>query len=210
MAKRKMTSNTPVTGGVRKRRSSGPSVAQRGNNTIVKYHVVGSTVSSDVNGTASTARKFVPGYAVGLSNSVGPSVASYYSTGKFLPGTKVRWEPSVSFTTPGRIFVGFTDNPEVMTAFDGMTITQALAAVKGLDSVRSFPVWQETEIAFPTALRRKRFDTNSSISASADVFDRSCQQYMLICAEGCSASTVLGSFWYHDVLELEGLQPVVT
>lgn len=203
--------NTPVTGGVRKRRTSGPTASNRGSNTLLKYHSIGITVNTTAAGLGATQRRYAPGYSTGLSNAVGPTVAASYSTGKFLPGTAIRWEPSVSFTTTGRVYVGFTDNPEVMVALDSITSeSQAVNAVKGLENVRSFPVWQETDISFPTTLRRRRFDVNESMAVNVDVYDRSIQQYMYIVVEGAPASTSLGSFWYHDVLEVEGLHPVLT
>jgi hypothetical protein len=210
MAKRKQMNNNPVTGGVRRRRTTGPTLAPRGNSTLLKYNTIGSNVTTDATGIASTSRRFIPGYPVGLTNSAGAAVAAAYSTGKFLPGTRIRWEPSVSFTTSGRVFVGFTDNPEVMVAFDGLTNAQAVNAVKALDTVKSWPVWQETEIEFPTTMRRKRFDINETIAVQVDTYDRSIQQYMLIGVEGAPASTTLGSFWYHDVLDVEGLHSITT
>ena len=151
-------------------------LAGSGDSTIIKYSAIGVTLSTlGTTGTSAMTRTYVPGFTSVLANNVGPGIVRSYSTAKFLPGTTIRWEPSVSFTTSGRVLVGFTDNPEMMvaltTAFDTYALTPTNAnyevyanLIRGLGSVKSFPVWQETDVAFPTRLRRKRFDTNTTIT----------------------------------------------
>ena len=64
---------------------------------------------------------------------------------------------------------------------------------------------------FPTRIRRKRFDVNISINATlVDVLDRSVQTVMFVAVEGAPASTTLGSFWFHDVVDVEGVTNVST
>jgi len=210
-------------GGERRKRNRQPMMSSAGDSTIIKYSALGASLITEgtLGGTAHT-RYYIPGFNGTLANSAGPQITSYYSTGKFLPGTKIRWEPSVSFTTPGRVLVGFTDNPEVayniqllIIAFlatpNSNTLSAYLNAIRGLGSVTSFPVWQETDVTFPTKLRRKRFDTNSTVTNLADQYDRSMQTVMFAGVEGGpSASTSLGGFWYHDVVEVEGVQPTIT
>lgn len=201
----------PVKGGVRKRRNKQPTMTGSSSGTVIEYSAIGTTISSDPAGLATGRRLYAPGDAANLSNSVGPTICSYYSTGKFQPGTKVRWEPSVSFTTTGRVYVGFTDNPEVMSAFISLTTPAAVVnAVKGLGDVISFPVWQETDITFPSATRRKKFDVNANLVNNVDVLDRSVQQFMLFAIESAPATTTLGQMWYHDKIALEGIHNVVT
>jgi len=201
----------PVKGGVRRRRNQRPTMVGANNGTIIEYSAIGATVGSDVGGLASGRRLYAAGDSANLSSTVGPTICSYYSTGKFLPGTKIRWEPSVSFTTPGRVYVGFTDNPEVMSAFISLTTPAAvITAIKGLGDVISFPVWQETDINFPTATRRKMFDVNANIANNVDVLDRSVQRFMLFAVEGAPATTTLGQFWYHDKLAVEGIHSATT
>lgn len=201
-------------GGVRKRRLRQPTMSQNGANTILKYSSIGTSVVTDVSGNAQPNRKYIPGYPADLVNAVGADVASFYSTGKFLPGTHARWEPSVSFTTTGRVFVGFTDNPEIIEAMETTRLATPATyrnQVKGLENVISFPIWQETEIPFPSKLRRKRFDCNETVANTADVYDRSCQIAMFACIEGGpAAATTMGSFWFHDVIDVEGLHAVLT
>nr|WRQ65591.1 structural protein [Tolivirales sp.] len=216
----------PVKGGVRKRRVRMPMTQSAGDNTIIRYSTPSITYSTiGTLGVSVGSRVYIPGStsAGQLANPSGPSIVSYYGTGKFLPGTVVSWEPSVSFTTSGRVFVGFTDNPEVIAlinvAYASFVATPTAASyatyanlVKGLGSIRSFPVWQETSWAVPTNLRRKRFDTNASATlTSSDELDRSCQTAMFVAIEaGPGTSTVLGGFNYHDVVNVEGVQAVGT
>lgn len=196
-------------GGVRRKRNTPPRLDTDG--AVVKYNVQGSVISSDANGLSTSARYYVPGYTGGLSNPSGPNLVQWYSTGKFEPGTTVRWEPSVSFTTTGRVIVGWTDNPEVIASLIALTGTTYVNAVKSLGSAISFPVWQETEIKFPTRLRRKRFDVNATVSVTAvDVLDRCCQTAMFVAFEGAPASISLGNFWYRDRVNVEGLHGLTT
>ena len=209
MARKRSYSNPPVTGGVRRRRNTAPKMS--GDGTIIEYSSIGINIGSAADGTIRSNRYYTPGYPNGVAQPIGPGVVENYSTGKFVSGTKIRWEPSVSFTSPGRVYVGFTDNPEVMTGFNALaTNADWIQAAKGLGGVISFPVWQETEINFPTRLRRKMFDVNKALTGNVDELDRSCQVYMVIAGEGCSGSTIQGTFWYHDKVAVEGLQPFST
>lgn len=215
--------------GVRRRRSAAPRIETNGDGATLRYNCSGTTQGTyGTLGVGATRRLFIPGFdtSVGTDNAdiianAGTTIASYYSSARFLPGTKLKWEPSCSFTTSGRVYVGFCDNPEVVRTILSLQNTfrasslladyNAYAnAVKSLGSTISFPVWQETEIPFPTRLRRKRFDIDEA-TLTVDSLDRSMQTAMFAAIEGGpgTASTV-GNFWYHDVLDVEGLHSVAT
>lgn len=213
-----------MTGGVRKRRNTQPVMTPTSSDsTIVRYSMMGQTVSTVGSlGVGANIRTYIPGSTVSASGA-GPIVCSYYSTGKFIAGTRIRWEPSVSFTTSGRVYVGFTDNPELMVALNNarstFDLTPTLAnynayadKVKSLGTVQSFPVWQETDVVFPLDTRRKRFDVNVNVDyGSADVLDRSAQRAMYVAIDGGpSTATALGSFWYHDQVWVEGVANITT
>lgn len=214
----------PVERGVRRKRTKMPVAKGGGDSTTIKYSTLGLSLSTQAtSGTSAFQRPFIPGYGNFLSSFAGPSIVSFYSTGVFKPGTRVRWEPSVSFTTSGRWFVGFTDNPEVCALLAILYDTYASSPtpanyavyadkVKALGSVISFPVWQETEINFPTRIRRKRFDCNSTVTLSqVDTLDRSMQQHMFCALEaGPGTATTLGGFHFHDVVDVEGVHSQVT
>jgi len=225
-AKDTMSAGARLGAGTRRKRTSQARVDQTGvDSSVVKYHALGDIQNStSAIGAGCYFRTYAGGISGGLNIAVGPDVCSYYSTAKFMPGTKIRWEPSVSFTTSGRVFVGFTDNPEVMkvindlkVVFDGSPTAGNYAAyanqVKALGSTISFPVWQETDINFPLKTRKKRFDVNATIDISnVDVLDRSAQCIMYCCYEGLptGSSVAAGSFWFHDVVSVEGLHAVAT
>lgn len=210
MAKRKQNAQMPVTGGVRRRRNTAPAMATDG--SLIKYNVQGSTLATgSVSSTILYDRYYVPGFTTALVNPTGPDLVASYSTGKFEPGCKIRWEPAVSFSTAGRVYVGFTDNPEVIAAIFGLTGQNRVDAIKSLGSTVSFPVWQETEVNFPSRTRRKRFDCNSTVVRDAiDVLDRSCQCVMFCALEGSPVNTTLGNFWFHDRVSVEGLHGLLT
>lgn len=214
--------------GVRRRRSAAPRLEPNGDGAVLRYNCSGVTQLSNVNGVGATRRLYIPGYdtTVGvdtadLISNAGTTIASYYSSAKFLPGTKVKWEPSCSFTTAGRVYVGFCDNPEVVRTIltsqntfrtSGLVVdyNTYANAVKSLGSTISFPVWQETEIPFPSKLRRKRFDIDET-TLTVDSLDRTMQTAMFVAIEGGPAvNTVVGNFWFHDAVDVEGLHAVAT
>lgn len=224
MANGKYTPN-PVKGGIKRRKRAQPSVDPLSSDaSIIRYNTVGDNV--DTTGSyaaAAGSRVYIPGSPNGMPPSApGPRIVANYSTGKFLPGTSVRWEPSVSFTQSGRIYVGFTDNPEVIEDVSNRLATYLVtpnsttygnlaAVVKGFGNVMSFPVWQETSIQVPSRLRRKRFDTNANASTDADILDRSAQIAMFYVADGVNElEAFLGSFHYHDVVQVEGVTLTIT
>lgn len=201
-----------------------PSSAPTGpDSTVIKYSALGNTQTTRGAAFASgDFRAYIPGFQYGFSNAVGSSIVAFYSTGKFTSGTKIRWDPSVSFTTSGRVYAGFTDNPEVIAVAAGLLAAFNASGtaidyqnyanvVKGLGDMVSFPVWQETDIPFPTRLRRKRFDVNINATlTSVDVVDRSAQTVMFYCIDGVGSLLNCGSMWYHDVVDVEGVQPIIT
>lgn len=175
------------------------------------------------------ARVYIPGNINGMPASVGAAIAGNYSTGVFKPGTGFTWEPSVSPTIGGRAFVGFTDNPEVIAELiyaanqvnsaNAENITERYvlysARVKALQSTISFPLWQEKYFSIPMRTRRKRFDTNQSLSLeSVDTLDRSAQTAMFACFDGANVATdgptFLGSFAFRDIVNVEGLHSIAT
>lgn len=169
-------------------------------------------------------RFYVPGLDLRLASTAGVDVVSHYATAVFKPGTHIRWEPTISPTKGGRGFVGFTDNPEIMrdiiVAYSDYETTPTLAnyaiysnKVKGLANMQSFPAWQEWECAIPTRLRRKRFDANRNVELfNVDQLDRCAQVVMFAAFDGIDleSGSGLGSFWYHDVVDVEGLSGVAT
>lgn len=217
----------PLTGSTaaRKRRNRAPSMQSNGDTTIIRYKAVGGNVPVRSTAGAVAKRWWIGGFPNDLASTAGPDVTSYYSTSVVKPGTHFRWEPSTSPTAGGRGFVGFTDNPEIMVNLynaleayeitpNGATYAAYSNLVKGLSSTISWPMWSEYEFETPTKLRRKRFDCNSSVAVNnVNDMDRSCQVAMFACFDGffgISTDSVIGSFWFRDVIEVEGLNGTAT
>lgn len=178
--------------------------------SYVRYAAIGSAIDA-TGGSNAGYRAYIAGNGNGLSSVQGPTVVSYYATALFKPGTRIRWEPSVGFTQSGRMFCGFTDNPEVAAGYVAAVTADRLNVVKSLGNVVSFPLYQERDISFPTFTRHKRYDTNSSASLTdVNVLDRSAQQFFLWAVEGATNAAGIGSFWYHDELQVEGLSNLPT
>lgn len=223
-----MRANTnPLTGAAttRRRRNGVTRMSGGADDAVIKSKALGAnTVCYGIAGAADF-RVYVPGMDTRLASTAGSSVVSYYATGVFRPGTSVRWEPTISPTQGGRMFVGFTDNPEVIrdiySAWSQYVNSGASGdyatysnLIKGLGNLVSFPAWQEWESQIPSRLRRKRFDTNTTVDLfDVDVVERSAQLAMFACADGftsITAGSVIGSFWYHDVVDVEGLHSIAT
>lgn len=206
--------------GRRRIRRRAPAVTDTsGDATQLRYHIISATVTSDAAGNRVLRRNYIVGSNGNgdVLPAPGTAVASYYSTGKFLPGTVAKWCPSVSFNTSGRVFAGFTDNAEVAAQINTLYNTYATTpttinytnyadAVKALGNVTSFPIWQETVLQVPTRLRRRMFDINTAADLqNADVLDRCMQTVLFFAFEGVNTNTVCGITEYHDVMYVEGL-----
>lgn len=204
----KNSNRNPMGGSLRKRRNRIIDMKEQ----ILRYNAPGTTIEVDNSVTTFGFRPYIPGSQYGVQSGTGPLLVSYFATAKYLPGTSLRWEPMVGATTSGRVQVAFTDNPEVALAYMGASPIDKSIIIRGCDTYRSFPVWQETDIPFPTATRRKMFDVNKN-TADVNDYDRACQQFLMYAVSATTpADTVMsvGSFQFHDVVKVEGMHPVVT
>lgn len=179
--------------------------------TVLKYNAVGDNIATGGGGEAHYVRWYIPGSPLALLGSAGNDVASYYSTGVFRPGTTAKWVPYVGYQTSGRVLVTYTDNPEIMASAVAWTDSQRLAFIRSSSRGVNFPIYEEKVIAVPTMTRRKRFDVNNSVDASnVDVLDRSSQVMMICAIVAGPASTLVGQWEFHDVLDVEGLSTANT
>ncbi len=197
-----------VAGTARRRKRNNKTLSIRGTDQSqnIRYASLGVGLSSTAAGLVDGYyRAYIPGSASGLVSPSGPNICAFYSTGKFLPGTTVEWIPSVGFTTSGRVYVGFTDNPEVVANMAAQTGTTYGNMVKGLGNVISFPVYQHEKWNVPTKLRRKMFDCNEVWTATADTLDRCMQTTMFVYIDGAPASTALGGMRFEDNVAIEGI-----
>lgn len=226
--KRVKQSQMPVSGGTRRNKGYTPTIKGTGDSSVIGYNGQLQPLLVNTSGRGLNFRQYIGGFQEAFaSGAIGPSIVARYSSCKFLPGTTIRWEPSVSFSTSGRVYVGFTDNPEVTAFMIDLAVVTAAdptntvkwnnyeSAVRALGSCISFPVWQETDIPFPTKLRRKRFDTNQffpNIAPSINTLDRCCQTTMFAAVVGVNTTTALtvGNFHVHDKVDVEGITPTIS
>jgi len=200
---------SPYMGGVRKSSNTQPRMEKTGiDSAKVSGNCLGTIITSSTAGNYADVgqRLYSPGNAGNLDGSSVQRVAAWYSCGKFLPGCKIRWEPNVGANSNGRIYCAFVDNPEVMLDIINETNqTTKQTKIRGLSGLKSFPVWQETEIPFPTRTRHKLFSSNQALADNYSDYDRSVQTCFFYFASGVENESQLGGFWYHDVMSVEGL-----
>lgn len=187
--------------------------------TTLRYNCEAASFTLDGIGFNYSGRRYIVGNTAGFALAPpGIRVANFYSDGKFLPGTKSKWIPNVGFTTSGRIYVAFTTNPEVMTAWETLASTgtpsDIVDFVRGFGNVQSWPIYQEHTVVTPSILRRRMFDVNGTTSSSGDlavnIYDRCVQIYMMQVIVGGPATTTVGAFEYTDVVYCEGLTNATT
>lgn len=150
--------------------------------------------------------------AVGFNRSA-TSITANYQEYKY---TKASLEflpffgPS-STEAPGRIFIGYIDNPEHITAFKALTTTQKVAAVKGLSNVRTYSAWERFTYNVPLTFRRKLWNVNLTQSApTAEESERSTQGMVVVGIETISAAVVLGRYVLRSRSMLSGLSVVLS
>lgn len=141
-------------------------------------------------------------------------VASQYQEYKYLPGTKLHWEPRVPVTSTGNYWVGWVDNPELLLRLRSSAPIDRAAIIRSIDTMRVYPIWQAstTPIGPP---RRPFYNTNVTIftdtsSESAETlsileYERSVQGAFVYLVEGAPANITLAQPYLTEVLHLRGL-----
>lgn len=193
---------------------TGQRVKGMGDQQLLRYRCGGTTIVVTSSGSTALSRWYIPGFKdpAAISESTGVSIADFYSTGVFKPGTTAHWVPSVGFTTSGRIFVGWCDNAEAIAFYDAASVINRGVFVRSLANCVSHPIYTEFTYNIPTKIRRKRFDVNNDVvtsDAPVEVIDRCVQGAFLIYIEGMTllADTGVGQFLFNDVLDVEGIKP---
>lgn len=196
-----------------------------GDRTVIKYTCYRQGTNPDVQGYADLWRPYVPGNAtwpagvnasvnVSISDSAGIGVAACYANGKFLPGTTATWVPNVGFTTSGRLWVAFTDNPEVAYRYmAAATMVDKLTIIRRNGNVVSFPVYEHHTVRVPVEMSRlKYYNSNrltnvpvSDPTSFTDDLERSGHLFMLAMAVGVTPDLDVGTFEFHDIVQCHGL-----
>lgn len=217
----------------RRRRMTVPSMDKTsGDAAVVKYRTEGATLAA---AASADHRLFIGGNTNGLQagRSPGPIVVSCYNNYRFMPGTRIKWEPSVGSTATGRLYYCFLDNSELIARMMEMytnwradptstNYNTIASAIRSVGNCESFPIWMEKEITFPTYSRKKQYSVETQYefdySTPADrerhynTVDRTTQKgffYIVLGAEAPSTGN-FGSFWYHDVVQVQGVCTIPT
>lgn len=132
-----------------------------------------------------------PGNSSGRANAAVQTVGRYFQKGVYLPGSFVKYIPSVGLNTPGNIIIGFIDNPDLMRAWSVLSGGSHLNFIRDLNNAKTGPVWQELTMNLTQAPRRKVFNIDPSIEVNIDSIDQSIQGYFIWCVFG--VDTVVGA-----------------
>lgn len=121
----------------------------------------------------------------------------------------LHYTPAVGTTTPGKVWVGYTDNPEIIYKAVTGDYSQGdlLSIVKTLRHSNVFPVWQSWTMNLPSiAARRKMYSVDLTAASSAEVVDRTTHGAFLVCLEGTPSATNVGVVTASYEYALRGLQ----
>lgn len=133
---------------------------------------------------------FAPGNVAGRSNAAVQTVGRYFQKGVYMPGTFVKYIPSVGLNTPGNIIMGYLDSPDLIRAYLALTPGAELNFIRDLNNAKTGPVWQELVFPITQPPRRKTFMVDPVIDINIDAIDQSVQAYVVWCVFG--ADTVTG------------------
>lgn len=137
----------------------------------------------------------IPGNTGGRSNAAVNGVGRYFQQGVYLPGTFLKYIPSVGLNTAGNIVIGFIDNPDVIRAWYALSNTARLNFVRDLNNAKTGPVWQEMTFPLTQPPRRRVFNIDPVISSSStDDLDQSCQGIFVWVIYGVVSATDAQTF----------------
>lgn len=183
-----------------------PKLSFKGDGEISR--ISGSTALTEMHGTV----RYVSTILVDPVASSGPikEVSKNYETYKVDKFT-LHYTPAVGTTTPGKIWVGYTDNPEIIKkAWAGdYTPTTLLDIVKTLRHNNVYPVWQQWSMNIPNiAPRRKMYSIEANVvpaTLTPEAIDRDTHGMFLVYAQGCP-DTDLGVLTSSATYACRGLQ----
>lgn len=133
--------------------------------------------------------KLSPGNVAGRANAAVQTVGRYFQKGVFLPGTFVKYIPSVGLNTAGNFIIGFIDNPDLMRAWLSLTPGNHLNFIRDLNNCKTCPVWQEMTFNLTQPPRRKTFNIDPSVEFTTDAYDQSVQGFYIWCLFGVDTVT---------------------
>ncbi len=179
-----------------------PAIRMSGNGEIT--HVSGTNALTDmVTTTVQTYLALVDPTAVPVMEDVARNFETYKVNRYCL-----HYTPAVGTTTSGKVWVGYTDNPEIIyKAIGTYTTSDLLNIVKTLRHNNVFPVWQSWTMNVPNiAPRRKMYSIDTTAAGSSEIVDRCTHGAFIVALEGGPATTNVGVLTASHEFALRGLQ----
>ncbi len=137
----------------------------------------------------------------------GASIMNNYRS-YFYQSMVIRFVPKLGPGTSasgGRIFMSYTDNPEVYDSWNALTDANKLVTIKKMYDHKVGPVWKQWIYRVPLTRRRSWFDVNYNITDDVNVDDRSVQGYVFVVAETINATDIVGNLEVKSVIHLKGM-----
>lgn len=136
------------------------------------------------------------------------AITSLYQDYKYLKAS-VEFLPFFgpsSTEAPGRVYVAYMDNPEMITVWKAATTANKIAFVKGLPGVKIYSVWERFIYNVPLTFRRKWWNVNvNQSSPSAEETERSTQGMVVIAIESIGTAVTIGRWLLRSQTQLQGL-----
>jgi len=167
---------------------------------MVSSKYVFGTSTTDGSGVWTGAYKINPASYTG-SDAGGTVLVNYQEYA--LRNWKHSFTPSVGTLTPGVLWMGYYDNPEVIFKVDiGAYSTATLLSLAKQSPVScSAPIWSPQTLNIPMASRRKHYSTNSTAPSSVAECDLQVHGVVIMAVEGGPVTAPIGnaSFEYTAV-----------
>lgn len=177
------------------------------NNAVVRSRFIQYT------GTTGAAIQITGGIPVApaLSGPVdaGGAVIRNYQEYK-IRSAKLVYTPSVGSTTTGIMYIGYYDNPEIISRVYAGSITPSSLTVLAQTAPHSVatPVWQGCELVVPQRSRRKSYAVDSNVPGDSVTADLTVHGVFIFATVGAPFSTTIGVFSQEYVAEGIDLQNI--
>lgn len=160
---------------------------------LVSSRLLGTTLSCTAVGILGSVVPVNPPNGVATLDA-GATVLQNYQEYSIDSGV-LHYTPACGTTTPGTVWIGYYDNPEIIhDAYVGIPYSSLLALAKQSTYSVSGPVWMSLDLAIPSKRRRTKFssDTNSPANRSeADL--TTCGIFLIAVEGGPQAITAIGT-----------------
>jgi len=133
-----------------------------------------------------------PASVTGGADAGGTVLRNYqeYSMNK----AALTWTAAVGTTTPGTVWIGYYDNPEIIYNMQAASYSDAalLALAQQARLSSSCPIWDTMTLSAPMTTRRKRYSVNSQTPTSITEADLQVHGVFIVAVEGTTAALACG------------------